>query len=377
MAPEWKNASLGEDQGNRQFRLGVLVGGIGTILSGVIVALIVNLLVPVLKERFWPPPPPRPVQLEEIRHDVASSGGQTLFSREVDLHGSNAKSQVLALATRSGGTELWILDEEDGRLRSEFRFRPGGLAPLSGTRSGRYKMEVAEISDLDEDGAEEIVLLLLPRWRLKEGGERAAWRHGAVGLLGPGRPDLQIPVLVRWNHGEDRYGLQPLITQKPGLSVVPLGGPGERKRAAFYRRPYQLTDPESGTRWQAYGAQVSQVLRNRLGQPFLLNAHPIRWGVQMAGPYGFGYRPAPRCGTARLPGGRVIPAPCAYEIPLPPATPRLAPDVLSLTAGRIDTAGRVLVRSCTGDDTFFVKTGLNAAHAVKRAWRRLLLRSAC
>lgn len=373
-APDDSSAEGGQE---RKFRLGVLVGGIGTLLSAVLVALIVNLLVPTIKGWFWPEPSPRPAQLEEVRHAIASSGGRTIFAKEADLHGTNVKSQVLVLTNRGGGAELWILDENDGWLSNEFRFRPGHLAPLPGTRFGRYGMEIADISDLDEDGAEELVLLLLPQWRIARGGEKVLER-GPIGLLGLGAPDMQIPILIRWNHEASEYGLVPLISEKPNYEVVPFYGPQERARSEFYQRPFWLRDPGSGKRWRAYGGQVSRIVRNGAGQPFLLTAYPARWGRRETGTYGFSLMPTPNCGPpVELRPGVFINTPCGYSTAGPGVTSRPGPDVLSLSAGRIDTASVPPMRSCTFGGIYFVRAGLDAAQATEGAWRRLQRRSAC
>jgi hypothetical protein len=359
----------GSEKVRRRFGFGVLVGVVGTFLSGLLVALVVSVVAPEIKESVFPEPEPRPVQLERIRHDISMDGGEVLHSAEADLQGSGSMSQIFVTRYPKGPSELWIFDEDDGTLGQEFRFRPGPPPRRWATSEGRYEIEIASVSDLDADGAEEIVVLLQPVWDLKPGRGIAYMKRSSRNpslLLGLSTPDSEVPVLVRRNHAERSYYVDPLIDRKPSYPIVPFSGPQRQARAGFYRRPYLISTPDSPERLRAYSAQAARVVRNQSDQPFLLTAYPARWGSGQGQP-GFDYRPAARCPRAAL---------CTYLI-LGYGRSARRPDVLSLVAGSIDTAARAPVTVCTAAAPYFIDAGEDPASAAKRAWPRLLLRSEC
>lgn len=359
------------------FRLGLAVGALGTFLSALLVALGVNILVPWISDLFWPAPDPRPVQLEQIRRSVSERGAQTLFAREADLHGTGEQSQILLVRSPSGEVELLIHDVVDGWFRNALKFQPGTLRPRKWTQQGRYGMQVVGLSDFDDDGTEELVVVLAPSWQNKRDAGLELLRRGVVERLGIGRPDMQIPVLVRWIHGAGRYSVQPLIPRRPQYPIVPFKGPQRRARSDFYRRPYWLADPASRRLRLAYGAEVVRVMIGPGNRAFLLSGYPARWGVHSGGPYGFAYTPEPRCeGTTQYRSGTTVAVGCGYAFGAT-ASSQPGPDVMSLVAARIDPLGDPLVRRCTAGGTFFIDTGLDPEQAIERAWPRLVRRSAC
>ena len=140
-------------------------------------------------------PPTIEAQLDEIRRDIASENLHPIASHKIDFHGSGTENYMLILRANDLDSQdpkkiyaapsdvIRIYEVADGEVHLVFAFAPEGSTNPSVFR-------VAEISDFDGDGDEELI--------------------GAYWSLGM-EPIDPLPVLLQW-HPKDGYDLSALLT---------------------------------------------------------------------------------------------------------------------------------------------------------------------
>jgi hypothetical protein len=138
-------------------------------------------------------------------------------------------------------SELRIYDVKGGRLKLAYRLRPRGREDAFPQARWTFGIDVLNVSDLYNNGANEIVAAL---------GLHAA---DAVPTF---------PIVVQWRAATNTYLAQPVMSQRPALH-------GSRNWTRGYRKPFTLwniRNPEE--RFKSYYAEAVQVEPGR--QPVLL-----------------------------------------------------------------------------------------------------------
>jgi hypothetical protein len=179
-------------------------------------------------------------QIEGIRQEAAAAGMHAIVNRAVDLHGTGAKSYLLALrddrleepGKRGVSDDLRIYDVKDGTLRLEFQFRPTN--PRRGEPGLAYQFRLEAVKDLDGNDRPEIL------------GSYTTLFMGAA---------VPRPVVVVWDEGAQRYRIAPLLASAPRFNYR--GDPGVYGDVArsLYQEAANLTDRLNDISISAYGTE--------------------------------------------------------------------------------------------------------------------------
>jgi hypothetical protein len=199
-------------------------------------------------------------QIDDIEHDAAAHdryvqvhvaflrgpGQKSLFVDSIDtgslLNNRNPTPDRIT---------IWDLvgSGSDAHFVRSWAFSPHSAyeAPLP------WRFHLQSVGDLSEDGEEDVIGILQP--------DSAA--HPA-----------KVPVMIRWDPGQQRYRILPLITQAPSLARPPRGD---------WAGPYQdldkvrvsIWDSSSGIRFSGYSAQYFAVARGD-GAADVVVAYPFQ-----------------------------------------------------------------------------------------------------